>query len=122
MVVHLEGRGRGGEISGKGERGRRREDKAEGGGKCRRTHSQPLTEYCMQFALGPVRHTYIHTCCPGIPGGCTTGGRIGYITWFWAGYNGEERDGDKQSFSLHVHMYVCMYVHVVHAYEALLHG
>ena len=76
-----EGRGRGGEISGKGERGRR-EDKAEGGGKCRRTHSQPLTEYCMQFALGPVRRTYIHTCCPGIPGGCTTGGRMGYITWF----------------------------------------
>ena len=87
MVVHLEGRGgegrgRGGEISGKGERGRRREDKAEGGGKCRRMHSQPLTEYCMQFALGPVRRTYIHTCCPGIPGGCTTGGRMGYITWF----------------------------------------
>ena len=79
----------------------------EGGGKCRRMHSQPLTEYCTQFALGLVRRTYIHTCCPGIPGGCTTGGRMGYITWFWAGYSGEERDGDKHSFRLHVRMSVC---------------
>ena len=115
MVVHLEGRGgegrggegRGGEIiSERGERGRKREEKAEGGGKCRHTHTQPLTEYCMQFALGPVRCTYLLSGHPrGVHNGWTHG-----VHHLVLGRLQRRRKGWGQTILSSTCLYVCMYM------------
>ena len=73
---------------------------------CRHMHSQPLTENCTQFALGPVRPTYI-PAVRASQGGAQRVGAQG------TSLGSEQATAEKKGIGTNV-LFVFMYVPAVH--------